>query len=67
MDPSNWSSFIFQQSHTQNPLQVGTEIQSRFFAAQGCSQSPFQTATTTAPPQQTATPAESLQPAHRSL
>ncbi|KAH0626405.1 hypothetical protein JD844_001366 [Phrynosoma platyrhinos] len=54
-------SLKISQSHTQNPLQVGTEIQSRFFAAQGCSQSPFQTATTTAPPQQTATPAESLQ------
>ncbi|XP_048373183.1 myc-associated zinc finger protein isoform X2 [Sphaerodactylus townsendi] len=80
MDPSNWSSFIFQ-SHTQNPLQVGAEIQSRFFAAQGCSQSPFQDTSTqghwysrlpahsplgtqtatTAPPQQSATPAESLQ------
>ncbi|XP_039186170.1 myc-associated zinc finger protein isoform X3 [Crotalus tigris] len=57
-----WTTFwCQQQSHTQNPLQVGTEIQSRFFAAQGCSQSPFQTATTTAPPQQTSTPAESLQ------
>ncbi|XP_028607738.2 myc-associated zinc finger protein isoform X2 [Podarcis muralis] len=48
MDPSNWSSFIFQ-SHTQNPLQVGTEIQSRFFAAQGCSQSPFQVSSVWAP------------------
>uniref|UniRef100_A0A8D0GU63 Myc-associated zinc finger protein n=1 Tax=Sphenodon punctatus TaxID=8508 RepID=A0A8D0GU63_SPHPU len=58
MDPSNWSSFIFQ-SHTQNPLQVGTEIQSRFFAAQGCNQNPFQAATAAAPPPPP--PAESLQ------
>ncbi|XP_077663127.1 myc-associated zinc finger protein isoform X2 [Eretmochelys imbricata] len=60
MDPSNWSSFIFQ-SHTQNPLQVGAEIQSRFFASQGCTQSPFQAATTAPPPPAPATSADSLQ------
>ncbi|XP_067419972.1 myc-associated zinc finger protein isoform X4 [Emydura macquarii macquarii] len=60
MDPSNWSSFIFQ-SHTQNPLQVGPEIQSRFFASQGCTQSPFQAAAAAAPPPPPATPADSLQ------
>ncbi|XP_074854513.1 myc-associated zinc finger protein isoform X3 [Carettochelys insculpta] len=60
MDPSNWSSFIFQ-SHTQNPLQVGAEIQSRFFTAQGCTQSPFQAAAAAPPPPAPATPADSLQ------
>uniref|UniRef100_A0A674JA19 Uncharacterized protein n=1 Tax=Terrapene triunguis TaxID=2587831 RepID=A0A674JA19_9SAUR len=36
------SALPLPQSHTQNPLQVGAEIQSRFFASQGCTQSPFQ-------------------------
>ncbi|CAM4683336.1 unnamed protein product [Lepidochelys kempii] len=49
------------QSHTQNPLQVGAEIQSRFFASQGCTQSPFQAATTAPPPPAPATSADSLQ------
>ncbi|XP_043845317.1 myc-associated zinc finger protein isoform X4 [Dromiciops gliroides] len=37
------NSFPPPQGHAQNPLQVGAELQSRFFASQGCNQSPFQT------------------------
>ncbi|KAL0586802.1 Myc-associated zinc finger protein [Plecturocebus cupreus] len=37
MDPSNWSSFVFQ-GHAQSPLQVRAELQSRFFASQDCAQ-----------------------------
>ena len=59
MDPSNWSSFIFQ-GHAQNPLQVGAELQSRFFASQGCAQSPFQAAPAP-PPTPQAPAAEPLQ------
>ncbi|XP_072455283.1 myc-associated zinc finger protein isoform X4 [Notamacropus eugenii] len=59
MDPGNWSSFIFQ-GHAQNPLQVGAELQSRFFASQGCNQSPFQAAPAP-PPTPQAPSAEPLQ------
>uniref|UniRef100_A0A2R8P964 Uncharacterized protein n=1 Tax=Callithrix jacchus TaxID=9483 RepID=A0A2R8P964_CALJA len=33
------NSFQPPQGHAQNPLQVGAELQSRFFASQGCAQS----------------------------
>ncbi|XP_068779337.1 myc-associated zinc finger protein isoform X2 [Struthio camelus] len=50
------------ESHAQNPLQVGAELPSRFFAAQGCAQSPFQAAAAPPPPPPPpATPAEALQ------
>uniref|UniRef100_A0A2R8M8B4 C2H2-type domain-containing protein n=1 Tax=Callithrix jacchus TaxID=9483 RepID=A0A2R8M8B4_CALJA len=38
------NSFPPPQGHAQNPLQVGAELQSRFFASQGCAQSSFQAA-----------------------
>uniref|UniRef100_A0A2K5Q6W5 C2H2-type domain-containing protein n=1 Tax=Cebus imitator TaxID=2715852 RepID=A0A2K5Q6W5_CEBIM len=36
------NSFQPPQGHAQSPLQVAAELQSRFFASQGCAQSPFQ-------------------------
>ncbi|XP_059586363.1 myc-associated zinc finger protein isoform X2 [Alligator mississippiensis] len=60
MDPGNWSSFIFQ-SHAQNPLPVGADLQSRFFAAPGCAQSPFQAAAAAPPPPPPSGPPEGLQ------
>nr|KAF6283770.1 MYC associated zinc finger protein [Pipistrellus kuhlii] len=54
------NSFPPPQGHAQNPLQVGAELQSRFFASQGCAQSPFQAAPAPPPTPQAPT-AEPLQ------
>ncbi|XP_072455272.1 myc-associated zinc finger protein isoform X3 [Notamacropus eugenii] len=54
------NSFPPPQGHAQNPLQVGAELQSRFFASQGCNQSPFQAAPAP-PPTPQAPSAEPLQ------
>ncbi|KAI2577954.1 MYC associated zinc finger protein [Homo sapiens] len=54
------NSFPPPQGHAQNPLQVGAELQSRFFASQGCAQSPFQAAPAP-PPTPQAPAAEPLQ------
>ncbi|XP_059972108.1 myc-associated zinc finger protein-like [Mesoplodon densirostris] len=54
------NSFPPPQGHAQNPLQVRAELQSRFFASQGCAQSPFRAAPAP-PPTSQAPAAEPLQ------